>query len=82
MNLVTIDELSYNPTDALDMEISGDEKTLRGELVARAADGIEIPEEARDIWFGEIQLLDGSFVVTLYYDKDAVGHEDKVTPND
>lgn len=37
MNLVTIDELSYSPTDALDMEISGDCKTLREELVARAA---------------------------------------------
>ena len=82
MNLITIDELSYNPTDALDMEISGDCKTLREELVARAADGIEIPEEARDIWFGEIQLLEGSFVVTLYYNKDAVDEEEKVTPND
>lgn len=82
MNLVTIDELSYSPTDALDMEISGDEKTLRGELVARAADGIEIPEVARGIWFGEIQFVDGSFVVTLYYNKDAVDEEEKVTPND
>jgi len=57
------------------MEISGDCKTLREELVARAANGVEIPEEARGIWFGEIQFLDGSFVVTLYYDKDAVGHK-------
>lgn len=82
MNLVTIDELSYSPTDALDMEISGDCKTLREELVARAANGVEMPEEARGIWFGEIQFLEGSFVVTLYYDKDAVEHEEKVIPND
>ena len=75
MNLVKVDELSYSPTDALDMEISGDCKTLREELVARAANGVEMPEEARDIWFGEIQFLEGSFVVTLYYDKDAVEHE-------
>jgi hypothetical protein len=82
MNLVTIDELSYNPTDALDMKLSGDCKTLREELIARAADGVEMPEEARGIWFGEIQLLEGSFVVTLYYNKDAVEYEEKVTPND
>ena len=82
MNLVTIDELSYSPTDALNMKLSGDCKTLREELIARAADGVEMPEEARGIWFGEIQLLEGSFVVTLYYNKDAVEYEEKVTPND
>jgi len=80
MNLVTIDELSYSPADALDMEISGDCKTLREELVARAANGVEMPEEARDIWSGEVKFVEGSYVVTLYYNKDAVEHEDKVTP--
>jgi len=81
-SLIQIDELSYSPDDALDMEISGEEKTLRGELIARAANGADIPEEARAIWTGEVHFVDGSYVVTLCYCKDHVLKEEKVTPND
>lgn len=72
---IHIDESSYSPADALDIKISGDCKTLREELVARTANAADIPEEARDIWTGDVSFVDGSYVVTLYYDKDSVQKE-------
>lgn len=72
--LETIAVKRYKIEDALDFEVVLDEKTLREELVQLAAStlGVEIPDEARDIWFGEVEVKGNVFEVTLYYDKDAV----------
>ncbi len=57
---------AYTPTDCLDYKRSANCETLREELIDRTSHG-EIPNEAIDSWWGEVEFEEGLFVVYIYY---------------
>jgi len=68
----TIAVRTYPTSEVLDMEVLGDARTIREELIERLASALDVPEEARDIWFGEVEVKGDKIEVTLAYDKDLV----------
>jgi len=70
VNVKEIGKAHYEIDKAIYWNLHGG-KSLLSALVDQAGRDIEIPEEARDIWLGEVDYVGPNFEVTLYYDADS-----------